>query len=496
MSKDSKVRKIIPIAIILLLAALVRFTTLSKLMVFTPDEEYLLYIAQTIIKHFHIIWIGVSALGFDLYMGPFWIYIIYPFVALAKGDPVVIGVITSVLGVFCVLLLYFLGKKMFNQKVGTISSLLYASSSLIVYYDQQPYPPGVPFLSLLLTLSLYMSQFSNKWWIFFAFLYGMVFHIHLSLLMIIFVAFYWAILERRKLSKKVVIISILTFLLTVSPLIAFDYFHKGSNITVPIRILKSSSGKKAPLNLDVRFFNFFQSLGRAFYLDAGKANSDEILYPCMIEKSSTTTKSNPILSLVVLSGLAYFFLRKDTLAQKGKRLIFLLSLSFLVPFGLLSIVNPIEYYLLGFFPLLFLIIPLSIESLPKLFKSFAYVLLFLFMAHGLFTVFASKGDFGLEAKKKLILKVMDEVGDKPYEITEEGFCNKYGGWRYLFSAYTRRPERSSEDKTFSWLYPKEVSNKLVQIKVTLKETRSNVRVDDGAKKVLYEGGYSAYIYEY
>src|SRR3990167_5328210 len=101
--------------LILTLAAVLRLAFLPKLMVFTPDEEYQLYLANTIIKNFHIIWIGVSTLGFDFYMGPFWIYIIYPFVALFKGDPIVLGYISSILGVFTTFLLYFLGKKMINN---------------------------------------------------------------------------------------------------------------------------------------------------------------------------------------------------------------------------------------------------------------------------------------------------------------------------------------------------------------------------------------------
>ena len=76
--------------------------TLSNLMVFTPDEEYQLYLVQTLIKNFHIIWIGVNALGFDFYMGPFWMYFLYPFIVVFNNEPIVVGVISSLIGVFTV----------------------------------------------------------------------------------------------------------------------------------------------------------------------------------------------------------------------------------------------------------------------------------------------------------------------------------------------------------------------------------------------------------
>src|SRR3989338_10242403 len=85
-----------------------------------------------------------------------------------------------------------------------------------------------------------MTKYSSKWWLLFAVSYGMIFHVHLSLFLTILVAIYWGYIQRESLSKKVFLLSVLTFLLVISPLIAFDYFHKGSNITAPIRILQNS----------------------------------------------------------------------------------------------------------------------------------------------------------------------------------------------------------------------------------------------------------------
>lgn len=476
------------LSLILLLAGGLRLLTLSKLMVFTPDEEYLLYIAQTLVKNFHIIWIGVSALGLDFYMGPFWIYIIYPFVAIFHGDPLVLGVMTSILGVGTTYLLYVIGRKVFNDSVGFVASLLYASSALLVFYDQQPYPPGVPFLSLLMFFSLLKTKESKRWWIVFSVFYGMVFHIHLSLFLIVFVAIYLAFSQRRQLTRKIIICSTCVFVAVISPLVAFDYFHKASNITVVVRIFQTFGKSKTSINFPARISNLTQAFGRAFYLSGGRNSADEILYPCIINPLSTTTKPNLVFCAVVLLLFLYFFTKN--------KLIFLFSLAFLVPFLFMKIFNPIEYYLLGFFPILILVVSAALVDFAKKYKFIIFLFVAFFVLHGIYTVFVARGDFGIDTKKIIINKVMNIVGDAPYELSEDGDCQGYGGFRYLFLAYGRKPERSFEDKTFAWLWPDEVSKILPKYSVLITETRSQVKVDLGYIAKINEGGFTIFIYSF
>ncbi|QQG47615.1 MAG: glycosyltransferase family 39 protein [Candidatus Woesebacteria bacterium] len=480
--------------LILTLAAVLRLLTLPRLMVFTPDEEYLVYIAQTLIKHFHIIWIGVSALGLDFYMGPFWIYIISPFLSIAHGDPLVLGVMTSLIGVGTSFLLYVVGGKLFNRKVGLIAALLYASSSLLVYYDQQPYPPAVSFLSLLMFFALYKTKFSNKWWIVFSILYGFVFHIHLSLFLIIFVAIYWAYLRKRVLNKKVIILSIVSFLVTISPLIFFDYFHKASNVTVVFRIIQTFGKSKTSVDVGTRVNNLAQAFGRIFYLKPERNNADEILYPCIIDPLSTTTKLNLIFCSVILIFFLSFFTKKDVWRDERKRLILLFSLAFLIPFLFMKIFNPIEYYLLGFFPIMILAISVKLTNFNKNLRPVLYFIVLFLVLHGIYTVLVARGDYGVNSKKVLINKVMEVVGNEPYELSEAGACHGYEGFRYLFSAYGKRPARSSEDSNFSWLWRDEVSNTPVKYKVLITETRANVVAPLDYKEKISEGGFTAYVY--
>lgn len=484
-------KKYLPFAVVIL-AAIIRITTLPKLLIFTPDEGYISYIVETIVKDFHIIWIGVSILGFEFYMGPFWIYILYPLYAIFVDGPMVMGAVAVSLSIATVGMIFFIGKKMYSKSVGLIASFLYATSTLIIFYDQRPYPPAVPFWTLSFLISLYLTKKDKRWWFVFAFLSGMVFHIHLSIVLLIAVGLYWGISHQKTLNRKIVIISVAIFFAVISPLIAFDYFHKGSNITAPLRAIQGIGKSESSFNLHQRINVFTGSLSRVFYLDDTTFNSDEILYPCnTVEGKATAGK--PLISAIVLTLLALFALKKQKNTD-NKRLLLLFGLAFLVPFLILPVFNPVEYYLLGFFPIMLLMMSVVIESFAKPIRMLSYALIAAVVVNGSYTAFAARGDFGLAAKQRLIREVQKVVGDEDYILTSN-FEGCHGGWRYLFSKYYKAPVRSSDDKSFAWLYPDEVSENPAKYEVVVKETRLQEPVIRGFDQVITQGGFSAYIFE-
>lgn len=483
--------------VVVFVSLVLRFGTVFRLLSFTPDEAYQTYLAQTIIKNFHIIWIGLSAGSFGLYFGPFWIYIISPFLSIAHGDPLVLGYLSSAIGVAATFLIYFLGKEMFGKKVGLIASLLYACLPLAIYYDQKPYPTGMSFLALAMIFALYKTKDSKWWWVVFSTLYGSIFHIHLSLMPMGFVGAYWLYSHKKSIDRKKFLFSVLAFVLMISPLIAFDYFHKGSNISAPIRLLQSAKGKG--VHPDFSYFpyhlnNLIDSLGRIWYIAPYKNSQDEILWPCSFAQITTRTKPLILFSIATLLFVVIWGLRKKTWRDENRKLLYISGLSFIIPFLVLAVMNPIEYYLVGFFPILFLMTAVSIESLPKRIKEVCYLIVLVICALGVFTVVTASGDYGLRAKKNLINDVMGVVGNRPFDLNEDGGCHKYEAWRYLFSVYERIPEQSDEDPVYGWLYPTELSKRKADFNIVLSETRARTPMS-GYKYSFIEGGFTAYIYE-
>ena len=98
-------------------------------------------------------------------------------------------------------------------------------------------------------------------------------------------------------------------------------------------------------------------------------------------------------------------------------------------------------------------------------------------------------------KKGLIGKVTNEIGSNTFDLQEEGDCHKYEGWRYLFTVYGHKPERSSADKSLGWLYPKDISAVQTKYSIIMLEGRIPVKFNTKDSIKISENGFDAYLYK-
>lgn len=475
--------------LILSLSAILRFYNLPNNFVFGGDEEHQAILAQTIIKHFHIIWIGVNAGNLGFYLGPYWTYFSAFWLLLSKGDPLISGYVSSVIGVLTNLLIIITGTKMFNKKVGLIAGFLYATLPLMVFFDQKFWNPTlIPFLSLLMLLSISQIKKNQNWFIIFIASFAAIFHIHLSLFPIIFICIFYLIKEKIKLSKKTILLSSIIFLLVMAPLIAFDYFHKGSNITTPLRIMEIISEPGSKINPISHFIAFLQTLGRVWFIKPFGNNSDQVLAGCALQRFNPPI----LLSLIGLAILMLFLVKKSTWKYKNNMLLALFILSISISFFIFpGTAN--EYYLLGIFPLLLFLPGLLINYFPK-FKYLFLLGIFLSAILGIFTILANNFEFGLAVKKPLVSQTIKIVGDQAFDIKQTGICHYYEGWRYLFVLNGKTPERSDSDKGLGWLYQDEITQKSTKYTVVLSESRAPINFDKTQAKIITSGGFTSYIF--
>ncbi len=262
--------------LVFLLALGLRIYNLNQIYVFGADEEYQTNIAMTLVRHLHPIWIGVSAANTGFYLGPYWSYFTYIWLSLSHGDPLITAYIAAFLGAFTASVVFYVGWKMFSLRAGIVSSLLYTCLPLIVFFDQKYWnPSAVPLLSVTMIYSLYKVRHNQRYWLLFAVAYGLVFHAHLSLVPFILLALYSI---RRGIKKSILAWSIITFLLTIFPLIIFDYFHKWSNITTPFRFNQIASATHPSLLQKGQ--SFVESIMRVWYLPPYSLNPNENLAAC------------------------------------------------------------------------------------------------------------------------------------------------------------------------------------------------------------------------
>ena len=296
---------------------------------------------------------------------------------------------------------------------------------------------------------------------------------------------------------------VLIFLIIYSPLIFFDYFHKGSNIITPLRFKEFSSSPSVQSNPQRHFEVLYQSLGRLWYLNPHTSNADNVLYSCSpfayLDKTSTlvdqiSTRTKPFFwvsfssLILILWFIIFSFKRHNFNLRLLSSSLLLIAISYLfLP------VATHEYYLLGLYPLILFLPGILLNSINKIFRQLLLILILTCSTLAVFTILTTSDDFGLNKKQKLISKVLAVIGKDSFEIGQMGICQHYGGWRYLFSISGKFPEKSATDESLGWLYPDEITKSKVKYKVVFHEARVPVDFDTQNINTISEGGFKAYI---
>jgi len=389
-------------------AAFLRFYQVAERFIFDIDTEYQALLATTIVKDFHIIWIGVSASNIGYYLGPGLVYLTALLLWITK-DPMILGYAASTVGVLTMASVWYVSHKLFNEKIALIALVLYGLSSQIIGYDRKFWPIFVPLVGVWMLFGLVRSK-ENKWWLLLCtFLVGASFHIHLSLLIFIpFVVYAFIRANVFTFTRSNILFVLLNFalyLLLTSPLLVFDFVHNFDNLLTPLR--------------------FVQQMGRG-------GGHGARAFPWKL------------LALALTSLFAFKFTK-----QYANRMIY--SIIAAICLALLVYPGPVqEYYSVILFP--FVCVGAALLISP--FKNhFIVGMLLCLVTMNVYSFFREKNPLRLELKKQAIAKVCPTLTKRPYFLAISGDGRDYLGWYYLYTVYCKQPSRSTVDGMFGWLYP-------------------------------------------
>lgn len=243
---------------ILILAGALRFYRLPDMAGFDFDQEYAANFAYNVI-HLHqklLIGEGLSIQG--LFMGPWYFYFLVPFFALTNLHPLG-GYIGSVfLSLFGIVVLFTVAKKMFNDQVGLIAAFLSAVrfSSLNVSWSMVP-----AFSSSILVLITWFCFYrywhsDTKVFPLLFFLFGLFTSIHPILFPLYFVFLILLVIKRKVPKFKEGGLSIVFFLIPISPLLLFEYWHSFLEVR---RLLNLFGGGQGSVSKNAgTFVNYLQ----------------------------------------------------------------------------------------------------------------------------------------------------------------------------------------------------------------------------------------------
>ncbi len=308
---------------------------------------------------------------------------------------------------------------------------------------------------------------------------------------------YWPILlyrvtrEFKKISFKTWLLAILSYIVVVSPLIVFDFTHNFDDLLGPVRYLFSQKTSGSVFGLDQLIYhlkNVWLSLGKLLTLNFFTTIQDEH----GLGVHAVMTKPSFLLSFFSLATLVWYFIK---CIWERHISILLVMVSSILLFYLIYPSIGCEYYLLGFFTLMTIVIALFLDAISW---KILTPLLGAFILYNTVTVFTTdQAKYGLLARRNLINQVMLEVRESSFRMETIGKdprpYHSYGGWRYLFQTYGSRPVSSPADEFFGWIYPDEILGNKPLYKVVISE---QVMQDCYVKCTsVTSGAFTAYIFQ-
>lgn len=222
--------------LIILAVAISSFTHLyriDKTFVFHNDEGRDALIALRMIQSGQPVLLGPETSVGNMYLGPFYYYLMVPSLFVSGLDPVGPAIMVAILGIFTTILLIHLGKKYGNLSTGLVAGLFYALSPVMLHYSRSSWNPNViPFFSILLIL-VHINK--SKWKsLYFGILSGIIFQLHYVALVLpglLFLHEIWQYHVAKKMSKlpRIILAIFVGFLISTAPFWLFEARHNFVN---------------------------------------------------------------------------------------------------------------------------------------------------------------------------------------------------------------------------------------------------------------------------
>ncbi|MBA4319612.1 MAG: hypothetical protein C0412_14520 [Flavobacterium sp.] len=492
MAKPKQKLQMILLGLLIVFMCVLRLWKATSWFSFNFDEEYQAFLAWSQVLNFHPIWIGVSASNFGFYLGPAFTYLNALLFIISNGDLVSLAIFSPLLGILTSFSIYFIVSKIFSKKAAIFSTLIYGFSTLMNIFDRRFWnPTPIPFITVWLLFSLYKANKDSRWFVLTAVLIAASLHIHLSLIAFWPLVIFVVIRNVKKISLKTWILSVLSYILVVSPLIVFDVNHNYDNLLGPVRYIFTSKQATSSLSPTVVTGNFpivWRAFSRVWYVRPYTTIQDEM---ALGVHGNTTPGFWP---LSTLSFLILLWLFNKQRKDKNYRLLFFATLSILFAY----LVYPgaaCEYFLLGFFTLFTIVIGLFLSDLPVKLSIFITGVFIVINSHSVFTINQSK--YGLNLRKELIRETITHIKDKPFSVEivgpEKTEYPQYAGWCFMYRIYGRIPTSCQATSSFGWILNESPSIDTPIYRIVIAEDFKYQSVKE-PQLIIQKGAYTIYIF--
>ncbi|MBI2309933.1 hypothetical protein HYU89_03455 [Candidatus Collierbacteria bacterium] len=478
---------------ILVLGLTLRLVYLREWFHFEFDEEVIAWkLRQFIITGKPFLIGGGTPFGFHL--GPAFYYLSAIPLFFSRLDPIGWGVAAAVFGTVSVWLMWFAGKTLYNQRIGLIAALIWATSFTTVMTDRHWWPLVLdPMLSLLVILCLYkicvipakagiyLNRFRVKHgmtWIALGLTLAFAWQADLTVLPLFLAAVVVAI--RNWLSqKREVTITVLILLVSVMPLVLFEFRHPGVNLG---KLIQRSS---LPVGgLDLYTLSFIpQSLSRLLFPISHPDGNLLKFYGWCKDIADIRVNSQPWwaggMTLLILATpfltlchpeatkggrriSTEFFLRRwrsqnDGCIPAADRILRIMILSGVVGIFIFRLWggNLYDFYLAVLYPVVLLLTARVVDFIWKKWGRIVTIAgLGIIVGLNLLIIIRAHHPQGLAIKRQAVAWVISNVKKEEFDLESISNCSRYNGVRFLFWLAGKEPQQSFVDPELSWLYDK------------------------------------------
>ncbi|MGB9706551.1 MAG: ArnT family glycosyltransferase [Microgenomates group bacterium] len=438
--KKTKKIELVLVFLILLLASFLRFYRIADYMIFLGDEGRDVLIVKRMIVDRKFTLLGPIASIAPFHLGPFYYYLMVPFLWLFNLNPVGPAVMVALFGVATVFLIYLVGRDFFNYKVGLLASFFYAISPLVIVHSRSSWNPNVvPFFSLLVIYFVKKAEEKKDswWWLgIIGFLLGINLQLHyICVFLIAIVGIYFLIFMPQR--KKVIFYFYLWggFILGWLPFLAFEVRHSFVNIKNLYWFL--GSGQK--IGVGGSFWGIVKDVFVRSFNDLVVAKSPVLLKMLIfsfvfliweIAKDRKNFKTYTLLLLWFFGGIFLFGFFKGTIYT---------------------------YYLVFMFPAPFLIVGLILEKISKI-KKVGWIiasLMFLVLAWANIksTPLKQTPNYQLKQTQKIARFILEKTAGEPFNLGLISDRNTDFAYRYFLEIWGKPakviepPQADPERKT-------------------------------------------------
>lgn len=439
--------------IIFLVGVFLRFYRLPQTMQFLGDQGRDALTVRRMLIERHPALIGpVTSVG-NMYLGPFYYYFMLLPLMLTYPDPTGPAYAVAFLGVITLWLIYRLGKEIVGERAALFASFAFAISPLVLTFSRFSWNPNiVPLFALLFIWHLFQAlKGKDKAWIWVSLWFAILIQLHyITLILGAFAGLAWIHILIGKLREKKLrstflvstLIAIAIFLVSLTPLIAFDLRHNNINSKAFMSFFSGSQSHFSLVSsLTGRLVTNVDILSRAF---TG-------LFSFQL---SPPTKYGAVLFLV---GLLIFLVLQKRKYILGERLIFLGLLSSVL--GLSFYGSTLhDHYLVFLFPFGVLLLGVLLASIwDQKFLRPMVILVLAAMAMQSWIHYPGKMQLGYNIfmMKRATQEIEKHlVPQEKYNLFLFTPTNDYQGmnYRYFLTTGKQSPESENEFLNFSTLY--------------------------------------------